>query len=89
MISFKPTKNRVLVEPLIGQNSSIGGIFIPEAHRDTMPSEAVVVALGNTITSEVKIGDRVVINRFGGTDVKIENKMFKLLDPTELLAIIE
>ena len=88
-MKFKPTGNRILIEPLQGQNETVRGMHIPSAYRDTTPSEGVVVALGTKGPFAVKVGDRVVINRFTGTEVKIRDKMFKLMEESELLAIVE
>lgn len=84
-----PTGNRILIEPVIGENQSINGIVIPEAHRDNSPSEGVVAALGTKGPFEVKVGDRVLINRFTGTEVKIRGRMFKMMNADEILAVIE
>jgi chaperonin GroES len=88
-MKFKPTGNRILIEPIQGQNETVRGMHIPSAYRDTTPSEGVVVALGTTGPFEVKVGDRVVINRFNGTEVKVGGKIFKIMDVSELLAIVE
>lgn len=84
-----PVGPKILIEPIIGENKSINGIVIPEKHRDNAPSEGVVAALGTKGPFEVKVGDRVVINRFTGTEVKIAGKMFKMMNADELLAVIE
>lgn len=88
-MKFTPTGNRILIEPIIGDNKSLNGITIPERSRDVSPSEGVVAALGTKGPFEVKVGDRVVINRYTGTEVKIAGKMFKMMDASELLAVIE
>lgn len=88
-MKFKLTGNRILIEPIKGQNQSVRSIQIPDAHRDVAPSEGVVIALGTRGPFEVKVGDHVVINRFTGTEVKIAGKMFKMMDASELLAVIE
>lgn len=96
MIKLKPHGNKVLVEPL-HFHGNLGSIIVPEAHQDKGSSEAIVVALGTGRTKkngqrtefEVKIGDRIVLNRFTGTEIEIGRKRFKMLDPSEILATIE
>jgi chaperonin GroES len=88
-MTFTPTGNRILVELVTGENKSINGIHIPDAHRDTSTSEGVVAGLGTKGPFDVKVGDRVVINRYIGIDVKIAGKMFKMLEMSEILAVIE
>lgn len=89
-----PNGDRVLVEPIkdIGMR---GGLVIPEAHRDAS-NEAIVVQLGTGAATktgrtefEVKIGDRVIIDRFHGQPVEIAGKQYKIMERQDLLAIIE
>lgn len=84
-----PTKGRVLVEPIKPDGASVNGIIIPEAHQDTKSSEAIVVRLGVDCTAEVKIGDRILMNRFSGEDVHIARRPYKILTKEEILATIE
>lgn len=84
-----PTKGRVLVEPIKPDGESVAGIIIPEAHRDTKSSEAVVVRLGVGCKAEVKIGDRILMNRFSGEDIIISNRPYKMLATEDILATIE
>lgn len=86
----KPTRNKILVEPIKHTDDSVRGIIIPEAHRDIHPSiDCIVVAKGPQSKAEVNVGDRVLIQRFCGLDIKSDGKDFKIVDETELLAIIE
>jgi len=58
--------------------------------------EAVVVALGtgktddkgNKIAFEVKVGDRVLISKYGGTEIKVDGKEYKVLNSDDILAIV-
>lgn len=88
MIKFTPTKGRVLVEPIVPKETTVGGIVVP-ANATDKPTEGVVVALPQNNKVEVKIGDRVIFNRFTGIDVKIGKALCKMLEPKELLAIID
>lgn len=84
-----PTKGRVLVEPIKPDGGSVHGIIIPEAHQDKASSEAIVVRLGIGCKAEVKIGDRILMNRFSGEDVHIGRRPYKMLTKEEILATIE
>lgn len=88
MLKFTPTKGRVLVEPIAPKETIVGGIVVPSNATDK-PTEGIVVALPKNNKSEVKIGDRVVFNRFTGIDVKIGKALCKMLEPNELLAIVD
>lgn len=91
----RPTGNRILVEPIAASDHA-RGLFIPENSRD-VSSEGIVVSVGPGKANDkgiipepiVKVGDRVYFERYGGIDVKVDEKPFKLLNPNELLAIIE
>lgn len=88
MLKFTPTKGRVLVEPIVPTETTVGGIVVPSNATDK-PTEGIVVALSQNNKAEVKIGDRVVFNRFTGIDVKIGKALCKMLEPNELLAIVD
>jgi len=94
-LNLKPLGDRVLVEPVEEKEVKKGGIIIPDTAKEK-PQEGVVRALGTGKTDddgkkvpfEVKVGDRVLISKYGGTEVKIEGKEFKLLNSDDILAII-
>lgn len=95
-LNVKPLGDRVLVEAVEEKETKKGGIIIPDSAKEK-PTEAVVVALGTGKTDEdgkkvpfeVKKGDRVLISKYGGTEVKVEGKEYKLLNSDDILAIIE
>ncbi len=87
MIRLKPTKNRVLIEPIQDKEDRVGTIVVPEANRDK-PTEGMVLRIG-PLVENVKIGDRVIYNRFEGEDIQIGNKIHKLFRDNELLGVIE
>lgn len=95
-MNLKPLGDRILVELVEEKEVKKGGIIIPDAAKEK-PTEATVVALGTgklddqgkKIAFEVKKGDRVLISKYGGTDVKVEGKEYKLLNSDDILAIIE
>jgi len=95
-MNLKPLGDRILVELVEEKEVKKGGIIIPDAAKEK-PTEATVIALGTgklddqgkKIAFEVKKGDRVLISKYGGTDVKVEGKEYKLLNSDDILAIIE
>ncbi len=95
-MNLKPLGDRILVELVEEKEVKKGGIIIPDAAKEK-PTEATVVALGTgklddqgkKIAFEVKKGDRVLISKYGGTDVKVEGKEYKLLNSDDILAIID
>lgn len=95
-MNLKPLGDRVLVEPVEEKETKKGGIIIPDTAKEK-PTEAIVIALGTGKTDddgkkvpfEVKKGDRILISKYGGTEVKIEGKEYKLLSSDDILAIVE
>ena len=94
-INIKPLGDRVLVEPLEEEEVVKGGIVIPDSAKEK-PQEAKVVALGtgkkdddgNVIEFEVKVGDVVLTSKYGGTDIKHEDKEYKILNSNDILAVV-
>jgi len=95
-LKLKPLGDRVLVEPVEEKEVKKGGIIIPDSAKEK-PTEGIVRALGTGKTDddgkkvpfEVKVGDRVLVSKYGGTEVKIDNKEYKLLNADDILAILE
>jgi chaperonin GroES len=94
-IKLKPLGDRVLVEPVEEKEVKKGGIIIPDSAREK-PTEGIVRALGTGKTDdsgkkvafEVKVGDRVLISKYGGTEVKLDDKEYKILNSDDILAIV-
>lgn len=95
-INIKPLGDRVLVEAVEAQDTMKGGIYIPDSAKEK-PQEALVVAVGpgkkdengNVIPMEVKVGDTVLTSKYGGTEIKIDDKEYKILNASDILAIVE
>jgi chaperonin GroES len=95
-LNVKPLGDRVLVEPVEDKEVKKGGIIIPDTAKEK-PMEAVVRALGTGKTDdngkkvpfEVKVNDRVLISKYGGTEIKLDGKEFKILGCDDILAILE
>ena len=94
--NLRPLGDRVLVEPVEEKEVKKGGIIIPDSAKEK-PQEGVVVALGTGKTDdngkkvpfEVKVKDRVLISKYGGTEIKLDGKEFKILNADDILAILD
>jgi len=94
--NIKPLGDRILVEPVEEKEVKKGGIIIPDSAKEK-PTEAIVVALGTGKTDddgkkvpfEVKKGDRVLISKYGGTEIKLNDKEYKILNSDDILAVLE
>jgi len=95
-MKFRPLGDRVLVEPIEQDEVREGGIIIPDTAKEK-PQEGKVVALGTGKTDdegkkipfEVKKGDRVLISKYGGTEVKVDGKQYLILREDDVLGVIE
>ena len=95
-INVKPLGDRVLVEAVEEKEVKKGGIIIPDSAKEK-PTESVVVALGtgkvdekgNKVPFEVKKGDRVLVSKYGGTEIKLDGKEYKILSSDDILAVLE
>ena len=95
-INIKPLGDRVLVEPVEEKEVKKGGIIIPGTAKEK-PMKSVIVALGTGKTDdngkkvpfEDKKGDRVPVSKYGGTEVKIDGKEYKILNSDDILAVLE
>jgi chaperonin GroES len=94
-IKVKPLGDRVLVEAVEETEVKKGGIIIPDSAKEK-PIESKVVALGTgkkddngkAIAFEVKVGDIVLTSKYGGTEIKLDGKEYKILNSDDILAIV-
>lgn len=95
-INLKPLGDRVLVEPVEEKESKKGGIIIPDTAKEK-PTEGIIRALGTGKTDdtgkkiplEVKVGDRVLVSKYGGTEFKLDGKEYKILNSDDILGVID
>jgi chaperonin GroES len=94
-MNVKPLADRILVRRVEEQETIRGGIIIPDTAKEK-PQEGEVVAVGpgrrneegKRIEVEVKQGDRVLIGKYSGTDVKIDGTEYVILREDEILGIL-
>ena len=94
-INLKPLGDRVLVEPAEEKETKKGGIIIPDSAKEK-PQEGIVRVLGTgktgedgkKIAFEVKVGDRVLVSKYGGTEIKVDGKEYKIFGGDDLVAIL-
>ena len=94
-INVKPLSDRVLVKPLEEKEVKKGGIIIPDTAKEK-PQEGEVVALGTGKVDEqgkkieftVKKGDRVLISKYGGSEIKYEGENYLIMREDDILGIL-
>ena len=93
---IKPLGQRVLVKRVDEEEKSAGGIILPDTAKEK-PQEAEIIALGTggkdengkDIEFSVAEGDRVLISKYGGTDVKIDGEDLLIINESDILGVIE
>ena len=94
-MNVRPLADRILVRRIEEKETVKGGIIIPDTAKEK-PQESVVRALGTGKTNddgkklpfEVKVGDRVLTSKYGGTDIKLDGKEYKIVSTDDILAVI-
>ncbi|KAA0252029.1 co-chaperone GroES [Acidobacteria bacterium ACD] len=95
-MKVRPLYDRILVKRVEPKEQIRGGIIIPDTAKEK-PMEAVVQAVGEgkyddngkRIKLDVKAGDHILIGKYAGTEIKIDDEEFLILREDEVLAVIE
>jgi len=94
MAKIRPLGDRVLIEPVEAKEQNKGGIIIPDTAKEK-PMEGLVIAIGKKTDKEgkelafdVKVGDRVLLPKYGGTEIKFNDKDYQLVREDDLLGVI-
>jgi chaperonin GroES len=95
-LNVKPLGDRILVEAVEEKEVKKGGIVIPDTAKEK-PMESRVVALGTGKTDdsgkkvpfEMKKGDHLLVAKYGGTEVNLEGKEYRILNSDDVLAVLE
>ena len=93
--SIKPLGGRILLKRVEEKEQIKGGIIIPDSAKEK-PQEAEVIAVGTgkktddgkVIPFEVKAGDRVLISKYGGTEVKLGDETFIIVNEDDILGVV-
>ena len=93
---IKPLGNRVLVERVEAETKTAGGLFLPDTAKEK-PQEAIVRAIGtggrdkdgNLIPFNVAVNDKVLIAKYGGTEVTYNGTTYTILSESDILAVID
>jgi len=93
--NITPLGDRVLVKSVEEDEQVKGGIIIPDSAKEK-PQEAEIIALGtgktdddgNAVPFQVKVGDVVLVSKYGGTEVKFDDEIYQLLREDDILGIL-
>jgi chaperonin GroES len=92
--NLQPLDDRVVVKPSEEEETTASGIVIPDTAKER-PQEGEVIAVGpgrfeegNRIPMDVKVGDKVIYSKYGGTEVKVEGEEYLILSARDVLAVV-
>ena len=93
-MTIRPLGDKVVVEPSDAEETTMGGLYLPD-NAKTKPTEGKVIAVGGGRILDsgernklsVAVGDTVVYSKYGGTEFKLDGKMVMILDEDQIYAI--
>jgi chaperonin GroES len=92
--NLKPLEDRIVVKPGEEEQTTVSGIVIPDTAKEK-PQEGSVVAVGpgrfedgKRVPLDVKVGDKVIYSKYGGTEVKVEGDEYLILSARDVLAVV-
>jgi len=94
-VSIRPLQDRILIKRQEEEEQVTGGIIIPDTAKEK-PQEAEVIAIGpgkvgddgERLPMDVKVGDKVLVGKYSGSDIKIDGEDYVILREDEVLAVI-
>lgn len=96
-IKIKPLADRVIVKPSEeAESKTAGGIIIPDTAKEK-PQKGEIVAVGpgrvddngKAISMNVKVGDKILYSKYGGTEIKYEGSEYLIMSESDILAVFE
>ena len=95
-VNIKPLEDRIVVQAVEAETTTASGLVIPDTAKEK-PQEGEVKAIGpgriddngNRVPLDVKVGDKVIYSKYGGTEVKYAGEEYLILSARDVLAIVE
>ena len=94
-MNIKPLQDRVVIKMLEAEETTKSGIILTSAAQEK-PQVAEIVAVGpggviegKEVVMEVKVGDKVLISKYAGTEVKLDGEEYTILKQSDILAIVD
>ena len=92
-VKLQPLADRVVVKPIEKEEKTKSGIYIPDTAKER-PQEGEVIAVGpgrlsedgKRIAMDIKVGDRVIYAKYGGTEIKVDDEELVILRESDILA---
>ena len=95
-MNIRPLQDRIMVQPILEKQVQKGGIIIPDSAKEK-PIEGRVKAVGKgkigddgkPVKLEIKVGDKVLYSKYGGTEIKVDGEDYLLMREDDVLGVIE
>jgi chaperonin GroES len=89
-MKVKPLDDRVLVEPMAEEEKTASGIIIPDTAKEK-PRMGTVIAVGTDedLKETIKEGDKILFAKYGGEDITVDGTEYKIIQRSDILAIVE
>ncbi|MGH2682635.1 MAG: co-chaperone GroES [Actinomycetota bacterium] len=92
---LEPLEDRVVVKPEEEEETTVSGIVIPDTAKEK-PQQGLIKAAGpgrfedgKRVPMDVKVGDKILYSKYGGTEVKVEGEEYLVLSSRDILAIVK
>ncbi|HEX5035089.1 MAG TPA: co-chaperone GroES [bacterium] len=94
-LNIRPLRDRIIVKRLDEAKKTKGGLFIPDSAKEK-PQEAEVVAVGSgrvddtgkVIPIDLKVGDKVLFSKYSGTEIKLDDEEYLILQESDIQAVV-
>ncbi|MEI6603163.1 MAG: co-chaperone GroES [Clostridia bacterium] len=90
-MKIKPLADRVVIKMVEAEETTKSGIVLPGSAKEK-PQVAEILAVGpgtEEVKMEVKVGDKVLVSKYAGTEVKIDGEEFTIMKMSDILAVVE
>jgi len=89
-MKVKPLDDRLLIKPLEPESKTSGGIIIPDTAKEKpIMGEVVAVGTDEDLQNLIKVGDKVIFAKYGGEEITIDGKEYRIIQRSDVLAIVE
>ncbi|MGE4543014.1 MAG: co-chaperone GroES [Pedobacter sp.] len=95
-MNIRPLRDRIIVERIEEENTTAGGLIIPDSAKEK-PQQGIVKAAGKgkvledgtVLPMDIKVGDRVLFGKYAGSEVKIDGKEYQIMREDDILGVLE
>ncbi len=95
-MNLKPLRDKVIIKVLESEDKSKGGIFLPDTAKEK-PQEGKVIAVGSgkvlsdgkVVALDVRPGNKILFGKYSGSEVKVDNEEYLIMDADDILAVLK